>query len=124
MGARGHHGEGEEGSTCLPDTGAVSPGLSSGEKGPLEQACLLHLSPFLAILTPSWPQAGGRCPREGTVSGGVSRQQRACLQQPCNRGTLGELGSRGPGTRSTGRDFSLFHQLLQGEPPVLLPSCH
>lgn len=44
MGARGHHGEGEEGSTCLPDTGAISPGLSSGEKDPLEQACLLHLS--------------------------------------------------------------------------------
>jgi hypothetical protein len=52
------------------------------------------------------------------VSGGVSRQQRAYSNHVT--GTLGELGSRGPGTGDTGRDFSLFHQLLRGEPPVLV----
>lgn len=56
------------------------------------------------------------------MSGGVSRQQRAYSNHVT--GTLGELGSRGPGTGGTGRDFSWFHQLLQGEPPVLLPSYH
>lgn len=56
------------------------------------------------------------------MSGGVSRQQRAYSNHVI--GTLGELGSRGPGTGGTGRDFFLFHQLLQGEPPVLLPSYH
>lgn len=34
-------GKGKEASTCLPDTGAVAPGLSSSERAPLEQACLL-----------------------------------------------------------------------------------
>lgn len=36
----------------------------------------------------------------------------------------GSWGPGGPGTGGTDRDFFLFHQLLQGEPPVLLPSHH
>lgn len=34
----------------------------------------------------------------------------------------GSWGPGGPGAGGTDKDFFLFHQLLQGEPPALLPS--
>lgn len=77
------------------------------------------INPFLTPVL----RLRGVVPKGGDSVWGC-QQAASCPQQPCNRGTLGEPGSRGPGTGSTDRDFFLFHQLLQGEPPALLPSHH
>lgn len=57
-------------------------------------------------------------PREGTVSGGASRLHGA----HSNHVTEARWGSWVPGARdrSIGRDFFLFHQLPQRDPPALL----
>lgn len=116
--------------------GPCQPELSRDESAPEKQAsltpepsghCLLSspepllggINPFLTPVL----RLGGVVPKGGDSVWGC-QQAVSCPQQPCNRGTLGEPGSRGPGPGGTDRDFFLFHQLLQGEPPALLPSHH
>lgn len=77
------------------------------------------INPFL---TPGL-RLGVWYPREGTVSGGASRLHRAHSNH-VTEARWGSWSPRGPGTAGTDKDFFLFHQLLQGEPPALLPSRH